>query len=72
MVVSVLIDDAMAAIVAGLDFRHMRIGFKTSQTNVDWPTLKATWELGDSLPVFDSALDLRPFRGARARWRRQP
>jgi alkanesulfonate monooxygenase SsuD/methylene tetrahydromethanopterin reductase-like flavin-dependent oxidoreductase (luciferase family) len=33
----------------------MRIGFKTSQTNVDWPTLKATWELGDSLPVFDSA-----------------
>jgi len=44
----------MAAIVAGLDFGHMRIGFKTSQTNVDWPTLKATWELGDSLPVFDS------------------
>jgi alkanesulfonate monooxygenase SsuD/methylene tetrahydromethanopterin reductase-like flavin-dependent oxidoreductase (luciferase family) len=33
----------------------MRIGFKTSQTNVDWTTLKATWELGDSLPVFDSA-----------------
>ena len=33
----------------------MRIGFKTSQTNVDWPTLKATWQLGDSLPVFDSA-----------------
>jgi alkanesulfonate monooxygenase SsuD/methylene tetrahydromethanopterin reductase-like flavin-dependent oxidoreductase (luciferase family) len=32
----------------------MRIGFKTSQTNVDWPTLRATWELGDSLPVFDS------------------
>jgi alkanesulfonate monooxygenase SsuD/methylene tetrahydromethanopterin reductase-like flavin-dependent oxidoreductase (luciferase family) len=32
----------------------MRIGFKTSQTNVDWPTLLATWELGDSLPVFDS------------------
>ncbi len=44
----------MAAIVAGLDLGHMRIGFKTSQTNVDWPTLKATWELGDSLPVFDS------------------
>ena len=33
----------------------MRIGFKTSQMNVEWPTLKATWELGDSLPVFDSA-----------------
>jgi alkanesulfonate monooxygenase SsuD/methylene tetrahydromethanopterin reductase-like flavin-dependent oxidoreductase (luciferase family) len=33
----------------------MRIGFKTSQTNVDWPTLKATWELGDTLQVFDSA-----------------
>ena len=33
----------------------MRIGFKTSQANVDWPTLRATWELGDSLPVFDSA-----------------
>ena len=32
----------------------MRIGFKTSQTNVDWPTLKATWEVGDALPVFDS------------------
>ena len=33
----------------------MRIGFKTSQTNVDWPTLRATWELGDTLQVFDSA-----------------
>ncbi|HEY7525393.1 MAG TPA: LLM class flavin-dependent oxidoreductase [Candidatus Limnocylindria bacterium] len=32
----------------------MRIGFKTSQTNVDWPTLRATWELGDELTVFDS------------------
>jgi alkanesulfonate monooxygenase SsuD/methylene tetrahydromethanopterin reductase-like flavin-dependent oxidoreductase (luciferase family) len=32
----------------------MRIGFKTSQMNVDWPTLRATWEQGDSLPVFDS------------------
>jgi alkanesulfonate monooxygenase SsuD/methylene tetrahydromethanopterin reductase-like flavin-dependent oxidoreductase (luciferase family) len=54
MRVSVDIEDAMAAIVAGLDFGHMRIGFKTSQTNVDWPTLKATWELGDGLAVFDS------------------
>ena len=35
--------------------RHMRIGFKTSQTNVDWPTLRETWELGDTLEVFDSA-----------------
>lgn len=32
----------------------MRIGFKTSQTDVDWPTLLATWELGDELEVFDS------------------
>lgn len=32
----------------------MRIGFKTSQVNVDWPTLLATWELGDTLEVFDS------------------
>lgn len=34
----------------------MRIGFKTSQTNVDWATLLATWELADAeLDVFDSA-----------------
>lgn len=33
----------------------MKIGFKTSQTNVDWATLRTTWELGDTLPVFDSA-----------------
>lgn len=45
----------MATIVAGLDLGGMRIGFKTSQSNADWPTLRATWELGDSLPVFDSA-----------------
>jgi alkanesulfonate monooxygenase SsuD/methylene tetrahydromethanopterin reductase-like flavin-dependent oxidoreductase (luciferase family) len=32
----------------------MKIGFKTSQTNVDWPTLLATWELADELPIFDS------------------
>ncbi len=32
----------------------MRIGFKTSQTNVDVETLLATWELGDTLDVFDS------------------
>jgi alkanesulfonate monooxygenase SsuD/methylene tetrahydromethanopterin reductase-like flavin-dependent oxidoreductase (luciferase family) len=32
----------------------MRIGFKTSQTHVDWPTLLAVWELGDELTVFDS------------------
>jgi hypothetical protein len=29
----------------------VRIGFKTSQTDVDWPTLVATWELGDELDV---------------------
>jgi alkanesulfonate monooxygenase SsuD/methylene tetrahydromethanopterin reductase-like flavin-dependent oxidoreductase (luciferase family) len=33
----------------------MKIGFKTSQTNVDWPTLRATWEAGDQIVVFDSA-----------------
>jgi alkanesulfonate monooxygenase SsuD/methylene tetrahydromethanopterin reductase-like flavin-dependent oxidoreductase (luciferase family) len=33
----------------------MKIGFKTSQTSVDWPTLLATWEAGDQMPVFDSA-----------------
>jgi alkanesulfonate monooxygenase SsuD/methylene tetrahydromethanopterin reductase-like flavin-dependent oxidoreductase (luciferase family) len=54
MLVSVAIDDAMVVIVPGLDLGSMRIGFKTSQANVDWPTLKATWELGDALPVFDS------------------
>ena len=32
----------------------MKIGFKTSQTSVEWPTLLATWELADELPVFDS------------------
>ena len=33
----------------------MKIGFKTSQTDVDWSVLLATWELGDQLEVFDSA-----------------
>jgi alkanesulfonate monooxygenase SsuD/methylene tetrahydromethanopterin reductase-like flavin-dependent oxidoreductase (luciferase family) len=32
----------------------MRIGFKTSQSNVDWPTLLATWELADATPALDS------------------
>jgi alkanesulfonate monooxygenase SsuD/methylene tetrahydromethanopterin reductase-like flavin-dependent oxidoreductase (luciferase family) len=32
----------------------VRIGFKSSQTNVDWPTLLATWELADETPVLDS------------------
>ena len=32
----------------------MKIGFKTSQTNVDWPTLVATWELADERPILDS------------------
>src|SRR5207237_5979702 len=32
----------------------MKIGFKTSQTDVDWPTLLATWELADEMAVFDS------------------
>jgi alkanesulfonate monooxygenase SsuD/methylene tetrahydromethanopterin reductase-like flavin-dependent oxidoreductase (luciferase family) len=32
----------------------LKIGFKTSQTDVDMATLLATWELGDELKVFDS------------------
>jgi alkanesulfonate monooxygenase SsuD/methylene tetrahydromethanopterin reductase-like flavin-dependent oxidoreductase (luciferase family) len=32
----------------------MKIGFKTSQTNVDWGMLKETWQAADELPVFDS------------------
>ena len=32
----------------------MRTGFKTSQSNVDWPTLLATWELADETPALDS------------------
>jgi hypothetical protein len=34
----------------------VKIGFKTSQADVDWPTLLAMWELADEeLTVFDSA-----------------
>jgi alkanesulfonate monooxygenase SsuD/methylene tetrahydromethanopterin reductase-like flavin-dependent oxidoreductase (luciferase family) len=34
----------------------VKLGFKTRQTDaVDWPTLRAVWELGDALDVFDSA-----------------
>jgi alkanesulfonate monooxygenase SsuD/methylene tetrahydromethanopterin reductase-like flavin-dependent oxidoreductase (luciferase family) len=33
----------------------VRIGFKTSQTHTDWPTLLRVWELGDELTIFDSA-----------------
>lgn len=33
----------------------MKIGFKTTQVDVEWATLLATWTLGDELPVFDSA-----------------
>ena len=32
----------------------MKIGFKTVPLGVDWPTLLATWELGDQLEGFDS------------------
>jgi alkanesulfonate monooxygenase SsuD/methylene tetrahydromethanopterin reductase-like flavin-dependent oxidoreductase (luciferase family) len=32
----------------------VRLGFKTSQQNVDWPTLDATWALAGELGVFDS------------------
>jgi alkanesulfonate monooxygenase SsuD/methylene tetrahydromethanopterin reductase-like flavin-dependent oxidoreductase (luciferase family) len=32
----------------------LRIGFKTAQANVDWPTLLAIWQLADEMPVFDS------------------
>ena len=33
----------------------MKIGFKTSQTNVDFHTLQETWQAADELRVFDSA-----------------
>lgn len=33
----------------------MKYGFKTLQTNVSWDTLRAVWERGDELEVFDSA-----------------
>jgi alkanesulfonate monooxygenase SsuD/methylene tetrahydromethanopterin reductase-like flavin-dependent oxidoreductase (luciferase family) len=32
----------------------LRIGFKTAQFDVDWPTLLDIWQLADELPVFDS------------------
>ena len=32
----------------------LKIGFKTSQTNVDWQMLLETWEAADEMPVFDS------------------
>ena len=31
----------------------MKVGFKTSQTNVEWPTLQPTWEAAGELPVVD-------------------
>ena len=34
--------------------RVVKIGFKTSQANVAWPTLAATWELADERPILDS------------------
>lgn len=34
----------------------MKVGFKTRQTSdVEWPELRAIWEMGDDLEVFDSA-----------------
>lgn len=39
----------------GRNQETVKIGFKTTQVNVEWGTLRATWELGDTLPVFDSA-----------------
>ena len=33
----------------------LRIGFKTSPQDVDWPTLAATWARAGELGVFDSA-----------------
>jgi alkanesulfonate monooxygenase SsuD/methylene tetrahydromethanopterin reductase-like flavin-dependent oxidoreductase (luciferase family) len=47
----------------------LRIGFKTSPQNVDWPTLDATWAAAGSLPAFDSGwlndhqVDVVPARG---------
>jgi len=34
---------------------RLQIGFKASQWDVDWSTLLETWELGDTLPEFESA-----------------
>ncbi len=34
---------------------HVRIGFKTSPQDVDWPTLQATWAAAGELDVFESA-----------------
>jgi alkanesulfonate monooxygenase SsuD/methylene tetrahydromethanopterin reductase-like flavin-dependent oxidoreductase (luciferase family) len=32
----------------------MKIGFKTSPQDVDWPTLDATWQLAGELPIFEA------------------
>lgn len=41
----------------------VKLGFKTSQWGVDWPTLLATWELADSLPSLDSGWLFDHFSG---------
>jgi alkanesulfonate monooxygenase SsuD/methylene tetrahydromethanopterin reductase-like flavin-dependent oxidoreductase (luciferase family) len=41
----------------------IRIGFKTAQIGVDWPTLLATWQLADELEVFDSGWIFDHFDG---------
>ena len=41
----------------------IRIGFKTAQIGVDWPTLLATWQLADELDVFDSGWIFDHFDG---------
>ena len=35
--------------------KHVQIGVKPAQWDVDWQTLLATWELADSMPELDSA-----------------
>lgn len=46
---------------------HVRMGFKASQWGVDWQTLLAIWELGDSLPEFDSGWLFDHFSAVRDR-----
>lgn len=46
---------------------RLKIGFKASQWDVDWPTLLATWELGDSMAEFDSGWLFDHFSAVRDR-----
>jgi alkanesulfonate monooxygenase SsuD/methylene tetrahydromethanopterin reductase-like flavin-dependent oxidoreductase (luciferase family) len=43
----------------------VQIGFKASQWGVSWSTLLETWELADSMPIFDSGWLFDHFTGVR-------